>query len=261
MSIISRSNPLNLRYRICIVTAASSALGIIICKTLLKANAFVLGIDTRSKDPSLNAGLGTHFQFLQCDVQEEGAAEKVVAAAREKFDGIERIDVLVTLADTGGEIDGLGRLSEVVGGVMAQEGRGSVIHILAGDEGPEKARSKLVRLDRNLEILSPDARCRQRSAEVSNAKTRGLLLKLTVPAASAETSSDVVSSYEEAKTHMTALIKSEKVAKDVPFANEDTKQAATQIYDVANLTLFLAGDMSEEISSQTMHLDGTCSAL
>ncbi|KAK5688956.1 hypothetical protein LTS10_000936 [Elasticomyces elasticus] len=150
MSIISRSNRLNLQYRICIVTAASSALGIIICKTLLKANAFVLGIDTSSKDPSLNAGQGTHFQFLQCDVQEEGAAQRVVAAAREKFDGIERVDVLVTLAGTEGEVDGLGRLSEVVGNVMAEEGRGSVIHILAGDEKSEKARSKLVEFSRSM---------------------------------------------------------------------------------------------------------------
>ncbi|KAK5697146.1 hypothetical protein LTR97_007281 [Elasticomyces elasticus] len=247
MSIISRSNPLNLKYRICIVTAASSALGIIICKTLLKANAFVLGIDTRPQDHSLNAGLGTHFQFLQCDVQEEGAAQKVVAAAREKFDGIERIDVLVTLADTGGEIDGLGRLSEVVGGVMAHEGRGSVIHILAGDEGSEKARSKLAEI----------SRCMTRQYAV-----RGVRCNILDPqAASAETSFDVVPSYEVAKTHMTALIKSEKVAKDVHSANEGTKQAASQMYDVANLTLFLAGDMSEGFSSQTMHLDEACSAL
>ncbi|KAK4891823.1 hypothetical protein LTR27_009675 [Elasticomyces elasticus] len=148
MSIISRSNPLNLQYRICIVTAASSALGIIICKTLLKANAFVLGIDTRPKDPSLNAGQGTHFQFLQCDVQEAGAPQKVVDAARENFDGIERVDVLITLAETEGEVDGFDRLSELVGPVMAEEGRGSIIHILAGDQSAREARSKLVRLDK-----------------------------------------------------------------------------------------------------------------
>ncbi|KAK5728215.1 hypothetical protein LTR17_012120 [Elasticomyces elasticus] len=150
MSIISRSNPLNLQYRICIVTAASSALGIIICKTLLKANAFVLGIDILPKDPSLNAGQGTHFQFLQCDVQEEGAAQKVVAAAREKFDGIERIDVLITLADAEGEVDGLGRLGDVAGNVMAQEGCGSIIQILAEDQMVDVARFKLVEISKRM---------------------------------------------------------------------------------------------------------------
>ncbi|KAK4951606.1 hypothetical protein LTR10_010583 [Elasticomyces elasticus] len=211
MSIISRSNPLNLQYRICIVTAASSALGIIICKTLLKANAFVLGIDTRPKDPSLNAGQGTHFQFLQCDVQEERAAQKVVATAREKFDGIERIDVLVTLAGSEGEVDGLDRLSEIVGDVMAHEGRGSIIHILVGDEKWEKARSKLVRLDGNLEDLSPDT--------------------------------------------------SRRVTRDVPSANEGTKQAASNLYEIANLALFLAGDMSEECAGRIVHPDGASSTL
>ncbi|KAK6404584.1 hypothetical protein LTR81_020568 [Elasticomyces elasticus] len=246
MSIISRSNPLNLQYRICIVTAASSALGIIICKTLLKANAFVLGIDTRPKDASLNAGLGTHFQFLQCDVQEEGAAQRAVVAAREKFDGIERVDVLVTLADTGGEIDGLGRLSEVVGGVMAQEGRGSIIHILAGDEKSEKATSKLVVISRRM-----------------NSKHAGRGVRCNVldsQAASPEPSSDVVPDYEGAKTHMTDLIKSENVVKDVPSADEGTKQVASHLYEIANLTLFLAGDMSE-CAGRIVHLSGTSSTL
>ncbi|KAK5710588.1 hypothetical protein LTR15_012917 [Elasticomyces elasticus] len=253
MSIISRSNPLNLQYRICIVTAASSALGIIICKTLLKANAFVLGIDTGPKDASLNAGQGTHFQFLQCDVQEEEAAQRVVAAAREKFDGIERIDVLVTLADTGGEIDGLGRLSEVVWPVMAQEGRGSIIHILAGDEKSEKARSKLVRLDRNLEDLTLIHLAGR------DQQTHDQAVRWKGP--SAETSFDVVPSYEEAKTHMTALIKSEKVSKDIQSANEVTKQAASHLYEIANLALFLAGDMGQGCIGRAVHPDGTSSTL
>jgi NADP-dependent 3-hydroxy acid dehydrogenase YdfG len=52
MSIVQRTNPLNLQYRICIVTGAVSPLGTIICKTLLKADAFVFAVDMKMKDDS-----------------------------------------------------------------------------------------------------------------------------------------------------------------------------------------------------------------
>ncbi|KAK3074703.1 hypothetical protein LTR53_002646 [Teratosphaeriaceae sp. CCFEE 6253] len=137
MSIIERSNPLNLQYRVCIVTSASSPLGVVICKTLLKANAFVLGIDTLNKDASLNAGRGTHFQFLQCGVHEAGAAERIVDAARVKFDGIEGIDVLVNLP--GSKDENLVGLSQAVKRVMVREGRGSIVSLLGDDDQADAA--------------------------------------------------------------------------------------------------------------------------
>ncbi|KAK6381206.1 hypothetical protein LTR65_000964 [Meristemomyces frigidus] len=134
MSIIEKSNPLNLQYRVCIVTSASSPLGVIVCKTLLKANALVLGIDSRPKDHSLNAALGTHFQFEQCDVYDEGTPERIVAAAAKKF-GVERLDALVNIVEEGktASLEGLRSFSEVVGKAMAQEGRGSIITVLGSE--------------------------------------------------------------------------------------------------------------------------------
>lgn len=140
MSIISRSNPLNLQYRVCMVTSASTPLGVIICKTLLKANALVLGIDSRPKDDSLNAGLGTHFQFAKCNVNDERAPERIVEAAKEGF-AVERIDVLVNVVEEAkeNELNGMKRLGEVVRRVMEQEGKGSIVNVLGRVEGVEES--------------------------------------------------------------------------------------------------------------------------
>ena len=56
--------------------------------------------------------------------------------------------------------------------------------------------------------------------------------------------------YEEAKTHMTALIKTERPA-------IQAKQVPPKFYDIGNLVLFLAGGMSEDISGQLVALDGS----
>ena len=131
MSIIERSNPLNLQYRVCVVTSAATPLGVIICKTLLKANALVLGVDSQPKDPSLNAGLVTHFQSDQCDLEDPNTAARSVEATREKF-GFDRIDVLVNVVHLGaqGDLIGLRNLSEVVGEVMGKEGRGTIVNVV-----------------------------------------------------------------------------------------------------------------------------------
>lgn len=129
MSIIEKSNPLNLQYRVCIVTSAASPLGVIICKTLLKANALVLGLDTNVKHASLNAGLGTHFQFEQCDLQDSQTPERALKAAREAF-GTDRVDVLVNVLD-GGALKGYENLSQAVGDLMREERRGSIVNVLA----------------------------------------------------------------------------------------------------------------------------------
>jgi NAD(P)-dependent dehydrogenase (short-subunit alcohol dehydrogenase family) len=100
MSIVQRTNPLNLQYRICIVTGAVSPLGTIICKTLLKADAFVFAVDMKMKDDSLNTGLGMHFQFERGDLANSGSGEQVIEAVIEKF-RLERLDILVNVVEEG----------------------------------------------------------------------------------------------------------------------------------------------------------------
>ncbi len=100
MSITQRDSPLNLVTRVAIVTGASSPLGIVVCKTLLKANALVLGTDIKDKNPSLNSGYGTHFQFHQCDLTGPGAPAAILAHCRERF-GLERVDILLNIASIG----------------------------------------------------------------------------------------------------------------------------------------------------------------
>lgn len=131
MSIIERSNPLNLQYRVTIVTNASSPLGVIICKTFLKANALVLGTDARPRDHSLNAGLGTHFQFDSCNLKEGGAAAQIVEASRAKF-GVERIDVLINIIEgpSNEAIAGVMELSIEVAKVMKEKRCGKIINIV-----------------------------------------------------------------------------------------------------------------------------------
>lgn len=145
MSIIPRASPLNLSYNVALVTHASSPLGVIVCKTLLKANALVLGIDSRQRDPSLNAGLGTHFQFFRAP--DDGySVEDVLAAASEGF-GVERVDVLINVTDDDNDDDGESGNVAAVNGlvhacvkVMREQGNGgAIIHVLGqrreGDSG------------------------------------------------------------------------------------------------------------------------------
>jgi NAD(P)-dependent dehydrogenase (short-subunit alcohol dehydrogenase family) len=144
MSIIARTNPLNLQYRVCVVTSAFSPLGVIICKTLLKANALVLGIDTRPQDESLNAGLGTHFQCEICDVNDPDTPKRIVEAAIEKY-GVERMDVLVNVLEAGREgvgLERLGRLSRGLAEVMAKERKGSIVTVLGDVEGGDEEKAK-----------------------------------------------------------------------------------------------------------------------
>ncbi|KAK5117511.1 hypothetical protein LTR85_008896 [Meristemomyces frigidus] len=232
MSIIEKSNPLNLQYRVCVVTSAATPLGVIVCKTLLKANALVLGIDSRPKDHSLNAGLGTHFQFEECSVDDKSTPERIVEAARKKF-GFERIDALVNIVEEGkeGDLEGLAKLSEVVGQGMAQDGRGSIINVVGNMEAEEEKFKPAIGFTKDMA-----AQFRKRATSAGDHHS--------------------ADAYEEARTHMTALMKTEKIAKDVPSASE-SRQTAAKFYDVGNLTLFLAGDMSESVSGAAVSLDGS----
>ncbi|KAK3675955.1 hypothetical protein LTR78_004147 [Recurvomyces mirabilis] len=190
MSIIPRNSPLNLQYRICIVTSASSALGTVVCKTLLKANALVLGIDDRKQDNSLSSAPGTHFQYLQSST--ERAAEQMTQAVAEKFEGSERVDVLVCLGHGREE----STLAETVGGVMGKGDGGSIVHILEDGEGMDEAR-------------------RLAGSSHSHGKLR---CNLIVPAdLRGKADAQPAPAFEEAKEHMRALVKTEKYRRSPAF--------------------------------------------
>lgn len=149
MSIIERTNPLNLQYKICVVTNASSPLGVVICKTLLKANALVLGIDTRPRDHSLNAGLGTHFQFEQVDIKELETPKKIIEASQEKFESLGgKFDALVNLVEKEDDDDvaGIANLTKAIGNVMRESGQGSIITVAPGsvEEGESQSKRQMV---------------------------------------------------------------------------------------------------------------------
>lgn len=150
MSIIERTNPLNLQYKICVVTNASSPLGVVICKTLLKANALVLGIDTRPRDHSLNAGLGTHFQFEQVDIKELETPKKIIEASQEKFESLGgKFDALVNLVekeDDDDDVAGITNLTKAIGNVMRGGGQGSIITVAPGsvNEGESQSKGQMV---------------------------------------------------------------------------------------------------------------------
>lgn len=134
-----------MQYRIAVVTNASSPLGVVICKTLLKANANVLGVDMHDRHHTLNAGLGTHFQFERLDVHAGDTPQKIVQAAQEKY-GLERLDILVNIVEEGkeGDLDGLKRLSEVIGQVMAKEKTGAIITVHDNVEAKREQLNSLV---------------------------------------------------------------------------------------------------------------------
>lgn len=150
MSIIERTNPLNLQYKICVVTNASSPLGVVICKTLLKANALVLGIDTRPRDHSLNAGLGTHFQFEQVDIKKLETPKKIIEASQEKFESLGgKFDALVNLVekeddddDDDDDVAGIANLTKAIGNVMRESGQGSIITVAPGSVEERESQSK-----------------------------------------------------------------------------------------------------------------------
>ena len=48
-----------------------------------------------------------------------------------------------------------------------------------------------------------------------------------------------------------------RLTTDLPSASEGTKQAAGSMYDVGNLTLFLAGNMSQDVKGKILHSDGS----
>ncbi|KAF2212544.1 hypothetical protein CERZMDRAFT_105970 [Cercospora zeae-maydis SCOH1-5] len=241
MSIIEKTNPLNLQYKVCVVTNASTPLGVVICKTLLKANALVLGIDKNARDHSLNAALGTHFQFEQRDVNDPETPREIITASQKKFDSLGgKFAALVNLiGEDEADLGGLQNLTKVLGDVMREAGQGSVITIPGNVGSSDGSRS---------EALTDFAKDVTRLFE-------GTAIRTNMIVSDSAMSGDQGSAkpYEEAKFYMKALIKTENPAKDAP----DAKQTPSRFYEVGNLVLFLAGDMSEEISGQAVSLDGS----
>lgn len=133
MSIIEKTNPLNLQFCVCVILNASNPLGIIISKTLLKANALVLGIDSRPKHESLNAGLGTHFQYEQTSPGDV-SSEQVMSMVQERY-GTERIDVVVNVVEHGQaeRMKDVVRLTEGLAGIIAggARGKGALLTVMS----------------------------------------------------------------------------------------------------------------------------------
>ncbi|KXT12522.1 hypothetical protein AC579_10362 [Pseudocercospora musae] len=236
MSIIERSNPLNLQYNVCLVTAASSPLGVRVCKSLLKANAMVLGIDNATRDSTLNAGLGTHFQFEELDIGAKDSAGKVVSAAKEKF-GLERVDLLVNIVDERQhDVSEFERLTEVVVEVMRGQGKGSVI-ILPSETEPESPSEDLV--DSSMANLCQD----------TDHDLREILLLSIRQKESATGGSDTESkkSFEAAKLEMNEL--------------RQSKEQSSKLHELSLLILFLAGRMSDGVTGRIIYGDGASSPM
>jgi len=149
MSIIDHGNPLNLSYKIIVVTNASTPLGVVICNTLLKANALVLGTDIGQKEHSLSASKYSHFQFWQCDLNDQNAADEVIGYARKNF-RTDRIDGLVNLARIDDGTDTYRDLATACAKEIAEGLDGGAIvntflEVAEGDARTEKAASTLLR--------------------------------------------------------------------------------------------------------------------
>ncbi|KAK6417482.1 hypothetical protein LTR95_017331 [Oleoguttula sp. CCFEE 5521] len=265
MSIIERNSPLNLQYKVCIVTNASSPLGVVICKTLLKANALVLGVDDKVRDHSLNAGLGTHFQFEQVDLQGSDAAAAIIESAKRKFEGLGgggRVDALVDLVDEEGgdgkakDLEGLRKLSLAIGEVMKEGNGGSIVVVPSNAKGGHGSEA-MVRYQINSARGQADLDQIQLARDLSQQHAGSVRCNVVTPGVTTGFEDRSEELYREAQTHMKALMKTERPASDVPAS----QQVPPEHYAVANLVLFLAGSMSEAIAAKRVNLDGAYCAL
>jgi hypothetical protein len=120
----------------------------------------VLGVDPKpvtEKQHRLFSALGTHFQTLQLNLEDEDAVERMVEHSKERF-WKEGFDVLVTFR--GGE--GSVKVRREVANIMSQTGGGVVLNVLDGgivgqsqdvvelakDSGKTGVRANVVLLDR-----------------------------------------------------------------------------------------------------------------
>ncbi|CZT14307.1 uncharacterized protein RCC_00284 [Ramularia collo-cygni] len=241
MSIIERTNPLNLQFCVCVVLNCSCPLGITISKTLLKANALVLGVDSRPKDESLNAGLGTHFQYEQ-NSPGDVSSEQIMKIVEDRYDQ-QRMDVVINIVEAGQEegVKDAVELMEGLAKVIADgaRGKGALVTVMGDAHDPEAAHVQNV-IDFSKDLASKFGK-------------RGVRCNIVLGAVAIGRDK---TSYEAAKENMHALMKTERIANDVSSVDQ-AKQPVAELYDVGNVTLFLAGDMGENISGAIVARDGS----
>lgn len=80
------------------------------------------------KSHRLFSALGTHFQTLQLDLDDDGAVDRIVEHSKERF-WKEGFDVLITFGEGEGSI----KLRKQIAGIMGRMGAGVVLNVL--DEG------------------------------------------------------------------------------------------------------------------------------
>lgn len=262
MSIIPRESPLNLSYRVAVVTSAFTPLGVVVCKTLLKANALVLGLDVPARrcEPSLNAGLGTHFQYLTCDWFADGSAEEVLEAARKKF-GVDRLDLLVHVEEKSQDARAKGHdhvpqalMAACAKAMRAQHG-GVVISIIGQDAN---ATNDHVKMDAATRVQSPlfvaTRSMRQRYGQDEKVRFHVIVPWDDDDDRAGKTGS--AASFDEAKTHMATLMKTEKLSRDVPSVQASNATEST-FYSAANVALWLGSGMDKDMPlHRVVHLNG-----
>ena len=86
-----------------IVTSATTKLGAQTCRTLLRHNALVLGVDewpVTEQEHRLFSQLGTHFQTLQLSLGDDDAVSRMLEHCKERF-WKEGLDFLITFGEDG----------------------------------------------------------------------------------------------------------------------------------------------------------------
>jgi hypothetical protein len=116
---------------VAIVTSASTDLGAQTCRTLLRHNASVLGIDEEpvtGKDHRLFSALNPHFQTLQMGLGDENASQKMIDRIKGRF-WKEGFDILITFGEGEESI----RLRREIAKLLSQTNGGVIMNVL--DEG------------------------------------------------------------------------------------------------------------------------------
>ncbi|CAK4031741.1 Hypothetical predicted protein [Lecanosticta acicola] len=232
MSITNRESQLNVQSKLCIVTSASSPLGVRISKSLLKANAMVLGIDSKARDSTLFAGSGTHFQFEEFTVKDKHSAVEVIAAAKEKFDQ-DQIDVLVNIVGPEQENDmsGAKEMADAAALAMKQQGKGKVV-MVSEDVESDSVPPALSDLTKSLAVEYSDV---------------GIAFNIILPQATGGGDRQSQHAFQEAKEAFNKLQRSD--------------EPPSKLHDVGVVALFLASDMSDGLDQRIVRLDGTSSPL
>lgn len=110
-----------------IVTSASTKLGAQTCRTLLRYNALVLGIDespVTEEEHRLFSQVGTHFQTLQLSLKEDDVVPRMLAHCKERF-WKEGLDFVITFGE-----DGSAELRSSLAGNLREGDGGAIVDVL-----------------------------------------------------------------------------------------------------------------------------------